>query len=80
MPRANGARVVRALERAGFVLLRQSGSHAQMRHAADLSRRVSIPVHKGHRPETGNAPRNPQGRAAHAGRVEAPSLEEEQRA
>jgi predicted RNA binding protein YcfA (HicA-like mRNA interferase family) len=47
MPRANGARVVRALERAGFVLLRQSGSHAQMRHAADLSRRVSIPVHKG---------------------------------
>jgi predicted RNA binding protein YcfA (HicA-like mRNA interferase family) len=38
---------VRALERAGFVLLRQTGSHAQMRHATDLTRRVSVPVHKG---------------------------------
>lgn len=47
LPSVNGARVVRALERAGFVLLRQAGSHAQMRHATDVSRRVSVPVHKG---------------------------------
>ncbi len=47
LPQVNGARVVRALERAGFVLLRQTGSHAQMRHATDLTRRVSVPVHKG---------------------------------
>jgi predicted RNA binding protein YcfA (HicA-like mRNA interferase family) len=31
LPQVNGDRVVRALERAGFVLLRQAGSHAQMR-------------------------------------------------
>jgi predicted RNA binding protein YcfA (HicA-like mRNA interferase family) len=47
LPSVNGARVVRALERAGFVLVRQVGSHAQMRHAIDLSLRVSVPVHKG---------------------------------
>jgi predicted RNA binding protein YcfA (HicA-like mRNA interferase family) len=46
-PQVNGARVMRSLERAGFVLLRQVGSHAQMRHQTDLSRRVSVPVHKG---------------------------------
>jgi predicted RNA binding protein YcfA (HicA-like mRNA interferase family) len=47
LPQVNGARVVRALERAGFVVLRQAGSHAQMRHSTDLSRRVTVPVHKG---------------------------------
>ena len=47
LPQVSGARVVRALERAGFVLLRQVGSHAQMRHTTDLSRRVSVPVHQG---------------------------------
>jgi predicted RNA binding protein YcfA (HicA-like mRNA interferase family) len=47
LPQVNGDRVVRALERAGFVLFRQAGSHAQMRHGTDMSRRVSVPIHKG---------------------------------
>lgn len=47
LPQLNGARLVRALERAGFVLVRQAGSHAQLRHATDVTRRVTVPVHKG---------------------------------
>lgn len=43
----NGARVVRALERAGFIVVRHVGSHAQMRHAVEIARRVTVPVHKG---------------------------------
>ena len=44
-PRIPGKEVVRALEKAGFIIKRQSGSHVIMRHATDLERRCVIPVH-----------------------------------
>ncbi|HEY2732260.1 MAG TPA: type II toxin-antitoxin system HicA family toxin [Polyangia bacterium] len=45
MPQVTGARLVRALERAGFIVLRQSGSHVTLRHSIDLARRATVPVH-----------------------------------
>jgi predicted RNA binding protein YcfA (HicA-like mRNA interferase family) len=45
LPQITGARLVRALERAGFILLRQSGSHATLRHTSDLMRRATVPLH-----------------------------------
>ena len=45
IPAVPGAEVVRALERAGFELVRVSGSHHMMRHAD--GRRVVVPVHPG---------------------------------
>ena len=47
LPQVNGARLVRALERAGFIQLRQVGSHVSLRHRDDPSRRVTVPVHPG---------------------------------
>jgi predicted RNA binding protein YcfA (HicA-like mRNA interferase family) len=45
---ALGARaVVRALERAGFVISRTSGSHFRLIHARDPARKVTIPMHRG---------------------------------
>lgn len=37
--------VTAALLRAGFVLVRQSGSHAILRRPGDPSRRVTVPMH-----------------------------------
>ena len=37
--------VVRALERGGFFVHHQTGSHAVLRHRADATLRVTIPVH-----------------------------------
>ena len=45
LPRISGKEVIRALERHGFFIKRQSGSHAIMRHQTDLTRRCIIPVH-----------------------------------
>ena len=42
---ASGPRLIRALQKAGFILLRQSGSDAILRHHTDLSRRAIVPVH-----------------------------------
>jgi predicted RNA binding protein YcfA (HicA-like mRNA interferase family) len=47
LPQVNGARLVRALERAGFVQLRQVGSHVTLRYQGDPSRRATVPVHTG---------------------------------
>ena len=44
-PQVSGIRVIRALQKTGFVLLRQSGGHAILRHSVDLSRRAIVPVH-----------------------------------
>ena len=41
-PRIPGKEVVRTLEKAGFIIKRQSGSHVIMRHATDLERRGGI--------------------------------------
>ena len=45
LPRLTAPEVVRALERAGFVLVRQTGSHRIYRNAE--GRRVTVPVHPG---------------------------------
>lgn len=45
LPAIPGAKVVRALERAGFTVVRISGSHHMMRHPD--GRTVVIPVHAG---------------------------------
>jgi predicted RNA binding protein YcfA (HicA-like mRNA interferase family) len=46
LPRVNGSRLVRALEKKGFVEKRRKGSHAHLFRDADR-RRVTVPVHKG---------------------------------
>jgi predicted RNA binding protein YcfA (HicA-like mRNA interferase family) len=43
IPAVPGAKVVKALERAGFTVIRVSGSHHVMRHAD--GRTVVVPVH-----------------------------------
>ena len=45
VPAIPGTKVVRALERAGFVVARTAGSHRVMRHPD--GRTVSVPVHSG---------------------------------
>ena len=45
LPAIRGANVVRALERAGFTVVRISGSHRVMRHPD--GRTVVVPVHAG---------------------------------
>jgi predicted RNA binding protein YcfA (HicA-like mRNA interferase family) len=37
--------VVRALERAGFKIVRVSGSHYHMRHKIDANRQTTVPFH-----------------------------------
>ncbi len=45
IPAVPGAKVVKALERAGFTVVRVSGSHHVLRHADGRS--VVVPVHAG---------------------------------
>jgi len=45
LPQVSGARLVQALQKSGFIILRQHGSHVVLRHATDLSRRAVVPVH-----------------------------------
>ena len=45
LPQVPGHRVVRALEKAGFIVKRQTGSHVILRHKTDLKRRAVIPLH-----------------------------------
>lgn len=45
LPRITGVELVYALEKAGFVIVRQKGSHLRMKHPDN--RVVSIPVHTG---------------------------------
>ena len=42
-----GGELVRALERAGFVVKRIKGSHHMLVHGQDKSRRATVPVHSG---------------------------------
>ena len=44
-PAVSGARVVRALERGGFVVVRISGSHHRLVHPGDPSKATTVPVH-----------------------------------
>ena len=45
LPRVTGTDVVRALERDGFTVVRQKGSHAFLRHAD--GRTTVVPLHAG---------------------------------
>ena len=45
LPRLTGSEVVRALQKAGFEVVRQRGSHIYMRHAD--GRATVVSVHKG---------------------------------
>jgi predicted RNA binding protein YcfA (HicA-like mRNA interferase family) len=45
LPTLRAAAVIRALERAGFVISRTSGSHCRLIHSTDPSRKVTIPRH-----------------------------------
>ena len=47
LPAIRGDDVVRALERAGFVVARIKGSHHMMEHPGDPTRRTVVPVHAG---------------------------------
>jgi predicted RNA binding protein YcfA (HicA-like mRNA interferase family) len=46
LPRVTGREVVRALERLGWVLVAQKGSHAQFKHPT-RGGRVTVPIHPG---------------------------------
>ena len=52
--------LVRALERAGFIVLRQSGSHVTLRHSVDLARRATVPRQQNR--QTWNPRNDSQGR------------------
>jgi predicted RNA binding protein YcfA (HicA-like mRNA interferase family) len=45
LPGLSGGDVVRALQKAGFVLVRTSGSHHRLTHSKNASRVATVPVH-----------------------------------
>jgi predicted RNA binding protein YcfA (HicA-like mRNA interferase family) len=47
LPGLTGKEVVRALEKAGFAIIRTSGSHQRLAHPNDPSRAATVPVHGG---------------------------------
>ena len=47
LPQVGGARVVRALARAGFQEVHRRGSHVMLVHNEDPSRVAVVPVHRG---------------------------------
>jgi predicted RNA binding protein YcfA (HicA-like mRNA interferase family) len=47
LPALTAREVIRALERAGFVVSRTSGSHCRLIHMTDPARKVTVPVHSG---------------------------------
>jgi predicted RNA binding protein YcfA (HicA-like mRNA interferase family) len=47
LPALTAKDVIRALERAGFVVSRTSGSHCRLVHASNPARKVTIPIHSG---------------------------------
>ncbi|MDI6788989.1 MAG: type II toxin-antitoxin system HicA family toxin [Planctomycetota bacterium] len=47
LPQCRGIEVVKALQKAGFIIHHQKGSHITLRHQTDLTKRTVVPVHKG---------------------------------
>jgi predicted RNA binding protein YcfA (HicA-like mRNA interferase family) len=45
LPALRARDVISALERAGFVKSRMSGSHCRMVHLSDPTRKITIPIH-----------------------------------
>ena len=53
LPAISGRQLLRALQRAGFVVLRQKGSHVSMeRHTLERNWRTVVPMHREIRPGT----------------------------
>jgi len=46
LPRVTGAKVVKALEKSGFMEVRRKGSHCHMYHS-EKDRLVTVPIHSG---------------------------------
>jgi predicted RNA binding protein YcfA (HicA-like mRNA interferase family) len=47
LPSVTPREVIHALERGGFVVQRQQGSHAQLKHVNNATRRATVPIHPG---------------------------------
>jgi len=47
LPAVDDRSVIRALEKAGFTVVRTSGSHVRLFHTVNASRQTTVPVHKG---------------------------------
>lgn len=47
LPALKALEVIAALEKAGFSVVRTTGSHHRMVHADDPARATTVPVHKG---------------------------------
>jgi predicted RNA binding protein YcfA (HicA-like mRNA interferase family) len=47
LPALTAKDAIRALERAGFIVSRMSGSHCRLVHSSEPLRKVTIPVHVG---------------------------------
>jgi len=47
LPSVKARDVVRALQNAGFSIVRTSGSHYRLVHDTDPTRQTTVPVHKG---------------------------------
>ena len=45
LPSLRPKQVIRALQRAGFIVARTSGSHCRLIHQANAARKVTVPVH-----------------------------------
>jgi predicted RNA binding protein YcfA (HicA-like mRNA interferase family) len=52
LPVLRGKEVIRALERAGFYIHHQTGSHARLFHRTRPDLRITIPVHSGDLPNS----------------------------
>jgi predicted RNA binding protein YcfA (HicA-like mRNA interferase family) len=47
LPALKALEVIRALEKAGFTVVRSAGSHHRLVHRDDPTRATTVPVHKG---------------------------------
>ncbi len=47
LPTVTGRQMLNALQRGGFFVVRTRGSHYRLASREDLSRRMTVPVHKG---------------------------------
>jgi predicted RNA binding protein YcfA (HicA-like mRNA interferase family) len=47
LPSLRAREVIRALQNAGFSIVRTSGSHYRLVHDTDSTRQTTVPVHKG---------------------------------
>ena len=47
LPSVNAWKVIRALEKAGFEVVRTSGSHRRLVHRSDPKRQTTVALHKG---------------------------------